>query len=164
MAASHLRCSQFLEERGMEDIKIVFDSHTIERYAKHYFELHPRARNAPIQHPYHESINKWMIMKRIAMNALKQKWKDFICWLVNDEGYANLKIDTCIIEQIVFYGENRRIDIDNSTPKFILDGLVESGLIVDDSRKHITKLILSCEVDRERPRTEIYIRNIKLQE
>lgn len=91
------------------------------------------------------------------MNALKQKWKDFICWFVNEQGYSNLRIEKCEISQKVYYPNNRRHDIDNTVPKFILDGLIESGVIVDDDCRHITKLTLSCDFDKENPRTEIYI-------
>lgn len=91
------------------------------------------------------------------MNSLKQRWKDFICWLVNNQGYANLHIEKCEISQKVYYPTNRRHDIDNSVPKFILDGLVESGMIVDDDCRHTTELTMSCGVDKENPRTEIYI-------
>ena len=42
-------------------------------------------------------------------------------------------------------------------PKFILDGLSESGFIIDDDSKHLTSLTLKCGVDRDNPRTEIEI-------
>lgn len=98
-----------------------------------------------------------MIMKRPMMNALKQRWKDFVQWLVSEQGYSNLRIDRCEIHQKVFYPTNRRRDVDNSVPKFILDGLVESGMIIDDSSKHVVKIILECGVDSDNPRTELYI-------
>lgn len=91
------------------------------------------------------------------MNALKQKWKDFIKWFISERGYANLHIEKCEIYQTIYYQTNRRHDIDNSVPKFILDGLVEGGMIVDDDCRHITKLTLRCEVDAEHPRTELQI-------
>lgn len=91
------------------------------------------------------------------MNALKQKWKDFIKWFVTEQGYANLRIEECEISQTIYYPNNRRHDIDNSVPKFVLDGLVESGMIVDDDSLHITKLKLMCKVDVEHPRTELRI-------
>ena len=101
-----------------------------------------------------------MIMKRPMMNAVKQKWKDFIVWLIDSKGYSNLHIDKCEILQTVYYPNNRRHDIDNSVPKFILDGLVESGMIVDDDSDHITKLTLRCDVDLQSPRTEIFVKII----
>ena len=138
-------------------ITITIDNNDLEDYEKYYFSLHPRAQKKPIKHPFHESINIWMIMKRPMMNALKQKWKDFIIWLVNERGYTNLHINKCEISQTVYYPNNRRHDTDNSVPKFILDGLVESGMIIDDDSAHVTKLTLMCAVDIERPRTELKI-------
>lgn len=91
------------------------------------------------------------------MNSLKQKWKDFIIWFVGSQGYANLRIDECELCFKTYYSNNRRHDPDNSTPKFILDGMVKSGLIVDDDSKHILKLTLQCFSDPEDPRTEIII-------
>ena len=94
-------------------------------------------------------------MKRPEMNCLKQKWKDFIKWFVVEQGYSNLHIEKCEICQTIYYPTNRRHDLDNTVPKFVLDGLVESGMVIDDDSKHITKLILSCGIDKERPRTEL---------
>ena len=141
----------------MKEIKITIDRPLLDRYSDFYFSEHPRARVAPIKNPYHESINKWMIMRRAQMNALKQKWKAFINWLVEDQGYSNLHIERCEISQRIYYPTNRRHDTDNSVPKFVLDGLVESGMIVDDDSKHVIKLILECFVDEDDPRTELYI-------
>lgn len=140
---------------NIQNIALVIDNDVLDKYAEYYFSIHPKAKKKPIQHPYHESINFWMIMKRPAMNCLKQKWKDFIKWFVNEQGYANLHIEKCEICQTIYYQTNRRHDLDNTVPKFVLDGLVESGMVVDDDSKHITKLTLQCGVDGERPRTEL---------
>ena len=111
----------------------------------------------PIGHPYHPSINEWMIMKRPQMNATKQKWKEFVVWFVGQQGYANLRIEKCDIEFRTFYYTNRPHDCDNSVPKFILDGLVDSGMLVNDDNRHVVSLKLECFVDAKRPRTEIDI-------
>lgn len=141
-------------------IQLTIDDEVLERYNKYYFKLHPKAHVPPIKQPYHESINAWMIMRRPAMNGLKQKWKDFIKWFVNEQGYANLHIEKCEISQTIFYSTNRRHDCDNSTPKFVIDGLVDSGMIVDDDSLHLTKITLACKMDKERPRTELKIKII----
>lgn len=140
-----------------KEIKLVIDRDVLSRYEDYYFLVHTKASKKPIANPYHESMNTWMIMKRPMMNALKQRWKDFIRWFVDEQGYSNLRIEKCEVHQIIYYPTNRRHDTDNSTPKFILDGLVDGGMIVDDDSTHITKLTLECAVDRERPRTELYI-------
>lgn len=144
----------------MKRIKLVIDNKVLDTYTAEYFKEHPRARKPPIKQPYHESMNVWMIMKRPAMNALKGRWKTFIKWFVEHKGYTNLGIDQCELEFVTYYGNNRDHDIDNSTPKFIIDGLRDSGMIVDDNSKHITKLSLECFNDVSYPRTEIYF-NIK---
>lgn len=141
-----------------ETIHLVINNAVLDEYTKVYFEQHPRAKKPPIKFPYHESINVWMIMKRPMMNALKQKWKSFICWFAERQGLANLNIDRCEITQTVYYPNNRRHDTDNSTPKFILDGLVDGKVIVDDDMRHLTGLHLYCDVDEENPRTELEIK------
>lgn len=137
---------------------MVIDNDALNRYEEYYFKKHPRAHKKPIPYPYHESINKWMIMQRPMMNALKQKWKEFIQWFVEEQGYTNLHIEKCEIHQSVYYPTMRRRDVDNSIPKFILDGMVESGMVVDDDCKHITKIVLECGYDKDHPRTELYIK------
>ena len=64
-------------------ITLTIDRNVLSRYNEYYFSIHPRATKEPIKAPYHESINVWMIMKRPMMNALKQKWKNFIEWFNN---------------------------------------------------------------------------------
>lgn len=142
----------------MKKIKLIIDNDTLHKYEDYYFDAYPRRKKSPITQPYHESINKWMIMKRQRMNALKQNWKSFICWLVKDSGYEGMLIDKCEVWQKVYFPTTRRADIDNTVPKFILDGLVESGMVVDDSYLHITKLVLEAGYDNERPRTELTIK------
>jgi len=145
----------FFKGGMMKHIRLIFDEFTLRAYEAHYFSLHPKAKKAPIHHPYHESINQWMIMKRPMMNALKGKWKEFIVWLIGQQGYANLRIERCELIFTTYFPTNRRHDVDNTCPKFILDGLCQSGFIVDDDSTHVTQLTLRCGVDRERPRTEI---------
>lgn len=140
-----------------DEIVLTIDQNVLEEYYEYYFSIHTRAHKVPIKHPYHESINTWMIMKRAAMNHLKQQWKDFIVWFVDNQGYSNLRIEQCEIVQIIYYKDNRRHDVDNTVPKFILDGLVESGMVEDDDCKHITQLSLVCLIDPEHPRTELHI-------
>ena len=147
----------------MEHIQLVFDEETLERYSEYYFGIHKKAKKKPIAHPYHESINTWMIMKRPQMNSLKQKWKDFITWFINDQGYSNLRISECELSFIVYYATNRRHDIDNAIQKFVIDGLCESGFIIDDDYKHIKKITLEVGIDADRPRTEITVDVVALE-
>jgi Holliday junction resolvase RusA-like endonuclease len=52
----------------------------------------------------------------------------------------------------------RRIDCDNTVPKFILDGFTESGFIVDDDGSHLKSLTLRTGYDKDNPRTEIEVK------
>ena len=61
-----------------EILKLTLDNDVVKKYNNKYFFEHPRAKKEPITKPYHPSINTWMILPRIQMNALKQKWKDFV--------------------------------------------------------------------------------------
>ena len=142
----------------MKKIKMIIDDVTLSLYDDYYFRKHSKAKKKPIEHPYHPSINEWMIMNRPMMNALKQKWKDFIIWFVEKQGYSNLHIKKCEMIFTTYYQTNRRHDVDNSVPKFIVDGFTESGMIIDDDSTHLTKLTLQCKVDINNPRTEIEIK------
>ena len=146
----------------MQVIKLVINNAALEDYEKVYFAKHPRAKKKPIAHPYHESINQWMIMKRPQMNALKQRWKELIAWFIENSEYKDTHIEQCELRFITYYGTARRHDIDNGCPKFILDGLCENGFIIDDDSKHITSLTMQCFVDTENPRTEIEVYVSKL--
>lgn len=147
---------------NIQVIKLVVDNTALEDYEKVYFANHPRAKKKPIAHPYHESINQWMIMKRPQMNALKQRWKEFITWFIENSEYRDMHIEQCELRFTTYYGTARRHDIDNGCPKFILDGLCENGFIIDDDSKHITSLTMQCFVDTENPRTEIEVYVSKL--
>ena len=138
-------------------IKLILDNKVLERYNTYYFLEHPRAKKKPIEKPYHPSINTWCILPRIQMNALKQKWKDFVCFWMKLEKLENKKLDNFDITITVFFDTKRRHDVDNQVPKFILDGFTEAGFIVDDDEKHLHSLTLKTGYDKENPRTEIEI-------
>lgn len=150
-----------MERIKIEQINLVIDNNTLSEYEKYYFKLHPKAKKKPIDKPRHPSINSWMIMKRPMMNALKQKWKDFMIWFIENQGYTNLHIEKCEMKFITYFETNRRHDVDNTTPKFILDGMAESGFLVDDDSKHLTALTLEVGIDKENPRTEIKVKIVQ---
>ena len=85
-------------------------------------------------------------------------------WFVTYVGYENLKIAECNMTFITYFKTKIRHDTDNCVPKFILDGLVDGGFILDDDSKHLKSLTLQCEYDKLRPRTEIIVTNIKVVE
>ena len=88
------------------------------------------------------------------MNALKQKWKEFVKFWVKINKMDNRQLDDFDLIVTVFFNTKRRHDVDNQIPKFILDGLTEAGSIVDDDEKHLHSLTLKTGYDKENPRTE----------
>ena len=142
---------------NISNIKLVIDNDVLDDYFEYYKSIHPRAKKKPITMPYHPSINAWCILPRMSMNNLKQKWKDFIIWFVSISGYNDLQLDDFDVKYVAYFNTNRRHDVDNQVPKFILDGLTESGMIVDDDDKHLHKLTLATGYDKDNPRAEITI-------
>lgn len=142
------------------EYKIIIDNALVDKYCQLYFKQHPRAKKRPIDRPIHPSLNQWMILPRIQMNTLKQKWKDFGKYVVKKHGLENKKLDNFEMEFKVFMPSKRRIDADNTCPKFLLDAFTESGFIVDDDSKHLHSLTLQCDYDKDNPRTEIVIKTI----
>lgn len=59
--------------------------------------------------------------------------------------------------------KDRRRDPDNvaSGKKYILDALVRSGVLKDDTQRYIRGFTDSFEVDKDNPRIEVLIREIK---
>lgn len=141
----------------MNIIKIIIDNDVVDKYNEYYFTQHPRAKKKPIDKCIHPSINVWSIKPRIQMNALKQSWKEFIIWFINDLGYENMLLDNIDVVYDIYHPTKRRTDPDNFSPKFIHDGFVESGFWVDDDREHLHSLTIRCHVDKYYPRTEIEI-------
>lgn len=129
----------------------------VDKYNQYYFSQHSKAKKVQIDKPWHPSINVWAIKPRIQMNALKQSWKSFIIWWVNQLGYENMKLDNFRVEYDIYHPTKRRTDADNYSPKFIHDGFVESGFWIDDDREHLHSLTIRCHVDKDDPRTEIRI-------
>lgn len=141
--------------------KIVIDKKDVEAYCAEYKLLHPNSRIAPIKAPSHPSINEWMIKARPAMNSMKQKWKEFAVWIVREYGWENEYIKSCDLIFTTYFNNKRRRDNDNYTPKFIMDGFVDAGLLLDDSSSVVKSLTIKCDYDKENPRMEFLFTNVE---
>ena len=141
-----------------QTITLTLNKEVLEKYNQYYFKKYPKRKKVPIERPLHPSINVWMIMKRPAMNNLKQIWKEFCVWWIQDLGYQNLNLKEFEMTFITYMPTKRRSDPDNMSPKFILDGFSEAGLILDDDGTHLKSLTLQTSYDKENPRTEILIK------
>ena len=96
--------------------------------------------------PYQIAKQEWLWMVRAALLRAKRKPpKPF--------AHANVTIR-------YFFGDRRRHDPDNYSGKFILDALVHEGVLADDSFFCIN-LRLLADIDKQNPRTEIYIEEVE---
>lgn len=61
-----------------------------------------------------------------------------------------------------WYCKNKHRDKDNiiAGQKFVIDGLVEAGIITNDGWEQIGNISHSFEVDKENPRVEIFIEEV----
>lgn len=62
-----------------------------------------------------------------------------------------------LVQVIHYFGTTRHRDADNMAPKFLLDALVQGGLLVDDRAEWIELPEPGLEIDPGRPRTEVFI-------
>ncbi len=142
----------------VREIKLILDQELLNKYYVYYFSKHPRAKKTPIKKPRHPSINQWVLMTRLQKNSEKQKWKEFVIWWLDELKLSNMKLSRFEVTETVYFDTKRRTDPDNITPKWILDGFVESGFIVDDDGKHLSSLTLKTDYDKNWPRTEFLIK------
>lgn len=138
-------------------IAFIINQEDVIKYNSYYFDQHPTARKPPIKGPQHPSINEYLSYNRHAANNLKQHWKNFIVFLLKDRGLDGLGIEKCKVTYRVYFKNRRRHDLDNVTPKYIFDGFVEAGFIVDDSLEHITSLTIEGEICATNPHMEFII-------
>ena len=85
---------------------------------------------------------------------VKSEFDDAVAWYAEKQ---NVKFfEKCELE-ITYYMENRKKDPDNilSSKKFILDGLVQAGVLENDGWKQIKGFDESWEVDKKNPRVEV---------
>ena len=86
---------------------------------------------------------------------IKRQWAMFIRAAVGRKKPIH-PIEKAIVKITYYFPNLIRRDPDNYSGKFILDGLVNAGVLIDDSFKNI-ELILEGKLDRDNPRTEIKI-------
>lgn len=69
-------------------------------------------------------------------NLAKQKEQAYIIWCIKEQ-LGNTKIDKPVIGHFTWIEENKKRDLDNISfaRKFILDALVQAGVLKDDNRK-----------------------------
>jgi len=85
--------------------------------------------------------------RRLAMEALEAECIDTAPW------------PKVIVEAKFFFATKRRRDQDNAmgSLKAAYDGIVDSGLVVDDDYEHMKRTYVDFEIDKKHPRVELTI-------
>lgn len=96
--------------------------------------------------------------------TMKKKQEKLICTAIREavlRGSCKPMENYPTSIEIVWYEPNSRRDIDNITfaTKFILDALVKSGILKDDSRKYVSEISHRVTTDKGCPRIEVTIKN-----
>lgn len=83
-------------------------------------------------------------------NQAKQDEQAYIIWGIKKQ-LGNIKITKPVIGHFTWIEENKRRDLDNIcfAKKFILDALVQAGVLADDNRKIVTNFTDSFEYAKE---------------
>ena len=92
---------------------------------------------------------------------MKREYTDLVDWCA--KGMPKFKSEVEI--EITWFEPNKRRDVDGISAggcKFILDGLVQAGVIINDNQKYVKRINNNYEVDKENPRIEVEIREVKL--
>ena len=90
----------------------------------------------------------------------KRKWTETVAWLAKEQVKKKYKkIDLTF----VWYCRNKRKDKDNiiAGQKFIIDGLVQAGVIENDGWEQIGNISHFFSIDKENPRVEVIIKGVK---
>lgn len=71
--------------------------------------------------------------------------------------------DTPVYIEFLWVEKDKRRDLDNiySAKKYILDAMQTCGVIPNDNQRHVIGLVDSIEYDKENPRIEVTIHEIK---
>lgn len=143
-------------------IKINITEQDVKQFNNKYFAEHPRAKKKRIERPIHPSLNWYLTANNLKVNTVKQSWKEFIIFILENNGLTNQAIDyKCDVVYKVYCPTRNIPDVDNVTPKFIFDGLVAGNFFTDDNPKYIKRLTIEVGYDKENPRTEIIVKEYK---
>lgn len=101
----------------------------------------------------HPSLNKWTRMHWALRNKLKAEWEQMTFYAAKEAGLPKLKEPVEIF--ITYYHPKQTVDLDNYSPKFLIDGLKQ--FFVDDNILHLVKLGWTFKKGTKRSVVEISI-------
>ena len=84
----------------------------------------------------HPSLNSWGGKHWTKRNELHHYWRDMTFYAAKKAGLPKLKEPVEVF--LTYYHPRTNVDLDNYTPKFIMDGL--KLFFIDDSIAHVKRL------------------------
>lgn len=93
---------------------------------------------------------KYNRTNKYAGAGAKKKEQQYIIWCIKEQ-LGNLKIERPVVGIFTWIEENKRRDLDNIcfAKKFILDALVQAGVLKDDNRRIVTNFRDNFEYAKE---------------
>lgn len=94
-----------------------------------------------------------------AYSKMKKTYTDLIAWLSKNYPNTNKKYDITV----TWVTKDLKKDPDNIAcgVKFILDGLVCSGVLKNDTRKYVNSIKHMYELDKNNPRIEVVLEEVQ---
>lgn len=105
------------------------------------------------------SLNKWIRMHWAAKGGFTRELTNNLRMVAM--AYQIPQFGKCTVQIRYYFPTARRRDADNYAGKALLDSLRYAGILTDDDHKTITLPEPVIEVDRLRPRTEVWITPLK---
>jgi Holliday junction resolvase RusA-like endonuclease len=95
---------------------------------------------------------------RYSAGKLKKVETQRVAWEIKSQRVPKIEIYPVRL-WIGWYSKDNRKDIDNVrfSVKFILDGMVEAGILKGDGRKFVCDITDSYFIDKQNPRVEVEI-------
>jgi crossover junction endodeoxyribonuclease RusA len=99
---------------------------------------------------------------RMRRYRLTKKYREIASTVATEAGIETGPWDRATVQSVFFHKTKRRRDDVNflSMLKPAYDGIVDSGLLVDDDAEHLKTLPASFEIDKICPRVEMTIRRV----
>jgi len=93
----------------------------------------------------------------------KKEYTEEVAWLAKQARLPKFEKAYLVI---TWYEPDHRRDPDNimAGQKFILDGLVQAGVLPNDSQKYVRGIVHRFKVDRKNPRVEVEIVDVEKNE
>ena len=94
-----------------------------------------------------------------AYSTMKKKHTNNLNWFINRDIDCDVCIDNPANITIAWFAKNKRKDPDNiaAGKKFILDALVQSGIMKNDTWGYVNSLSDRFYIDKDNPRIEVMI-------